>query len=297
MFNFRQLEIFREVIRCQTSVGAAEALGLSQPAVSNAIRLMEGQLGFRLFDRIGNRLVPTPEAHEVYRDSDPLFLMVRSFSQKLKGLKETRSGTLRLLATPPIANALVPQALRAFLAGRPDLHVYFDVRRTDGVIEGLETGFADLGVSLEPNARPGLEAALIGAGQMVCVFPPGHALEARGEVTPVDLRQHRYVGFEHSSRLGGLVSREFFAGAPPESAVEVRYSNTACLLAESGVGVAIVDSFTAIVGSRYRLAWRPLQPRVAVEAYALFPKGRSPKRLVQAFIEELRRAVPAPFPE
>ncbi len=77
MLNLRQLEIFREVIRCQTTVGAAEALAISQPAVSNAIRQIESQLGIPLFDRVGNRLVPTDEAREVMRGSEPIFSLYR----------------------------------------------------------------------------------------------------------------------------------------------------------------------------------------------------------------------------
>lgn len=295
MLNLRQLEIFRETIRCQTTIAAAEVLGLSQPAVSTAIKHMERQLGFQLFDRSGNRLVPTPEALDMYRDSDPIFLMVQSFSRKLQSVRDTRSGNLRMLATPPIANALIPTALRRFTRDRPELHVSFDVRRTDGVIEGLESGFADLGVSLEPYARPGLEAELLGTGQMVCVFAPDHPLAARSEVTPASLAPHKVIGFEPGARLGLLLQREFYGGSAPASAIEVRYSNTACLLAESGIGVALVDSFTGIYGDRYKLDMRPLNPRVPVEAYALYQKARTPKRLVRAFIDELKRAVQEPF--
>lgn len=294
MLNLRQLEIFREVMRCQTTVGAAQTLGLSQPAVSNAIRHMEAQLGFKLFDRVGNRLMATEEAHEVYRDSDPIFMIYRSFAQKLKGLKDTRSGSLRLLATPPLANALAPGALNAFLGPRPDLHTYFDVRRADEIVEWLETGFADLGLLLEAEARPGLERELIGSGQMVCVFPREHPLSARSEVAVSDLAGHAYVALEPEGLLGSLLQREFFGGAAPAGVIQTRYSASACLLAESGVGVAIVDSFTGIVGQRYRLDFRPLSPRVGVNAYALYQKGRGPKRLVRAFIQELKRVASAP---
>lgn len=295
MLNLRQLEIFREVIRCQTTVAAAQGLALSQPAVSTAIKQIERQLGFQLFQRQGNRLIPTPEALEMYRDSDPIFSMVQSFSRKVTALRDTRSGSLRLLATPPIANALVPRALARFASRRPELHVDFDVRRTDGVIEGLESGAADLGASLEPYARPGLEAELIGSGQMVCAMAPDHPLTAKSEIAPAMLAGHRMIGFEPGARLGLLLQRDFFGGTRPPCPIEVRYSNTACLLAEAGLGVALVDSFTAISGSRYRLEVRPLSPRVTVEAYVLYQKARAPKRLVRAFIDELKKAVEPPF--
>ena len=60
--NLRQLEILRAVIRHRTTVAAADELALSQPAVSNALKTMEAQAGFALFERVNNRLFPTTEA-------------------------------------------------------------------------------------------------------------------------------------------------------------------------------------------------------------------------------------------
>lgn len=287
MLNLRQLEIFREVIRCQTTVGAAQALAISQPAVSNAIRQIESQLGIPLFDRVGNRLVPTAEAQEVMRGSEPIFSLYRAFSQKLKDLRDTRTGSLRLLSTPALANALVPRALKSFLATRPDMHVFFDVRRTPGVVEGVETGFVDLGFSLSPQPRSGIEATPICSGQMVCVCPPDHPLADRSEVSAEDLAAWPLIGFEPGSPLGLALSRSFWTPALQQRVmVETRYSGTACLLAESGVGVAVVDSF-AVVGGRYDLVFRPLTPRVPLDAFALTSRSQPMKRVVRAFLSEV----------
>lgn len=288
MLNLRQLEIFREVIRCQTTVGAAEALAISQPAVSNAIRQIEAQLGLPLFDRIGNRLVPTAEAQEVMRGSEPIFSLYQAFSQKLKDLRDTRTGSLRVLSTPSLSNALVPRALTAFLASRPDMHVFFDVRRTPGVVEGVETGFVDLGFSLSPQPRPGIEATAICTGQMVCVCPPDHPLADRSKISATDLAAYPLVGFEPGTPLGFALNQGFWTPALQERVmVETRYSGTACLLAESGVGVAVVDSF-AVVGGRYDLIFRPLSPRVPIQAFALTARGQPPKRVVRAFLKEVK---------
>lgn len=287
MLNLRQLEIFREVIRCQTTVEAAQALAISQPAVSNAIRQIESQLGIPLFERVGNRLVPTAEAQEVMRGSEPIFSLYRAFSQKLKDLRDTRTGSLRLLSTPALANALVPRALKTFLATRPDMHVFFDVRRTPGVVEGVETGFVDLGFSLSPQPRSGIEATPICSGQMVCVCPPDHPLADRSEVSAEDLAAWPLIGFEPGSPLGLALSRSFWTPTLQQRVmVETRYSGTACLLAESGVGVAVVDSF-AVVGGRYNLVFRPLTPRVPIDAFALTSRTQPMKRMVRAFLREV----------
>ncbi|MCF4130002.1 LysR family transcriptional regulator [Methylobacterium sp. SyP6R] len=291
MLNLRQLQIFRELIQCQTTVSVAQSLGLSQPTVSNAIKHMESQLGFALFERSGNRLVPTQEAMDIYRDSEPIFKMMLSFSRRLADVRDTRVGSLRLLATPPIANAVVPSALRSFKSTRPDVSVTFDVHRTDGVIDGVESGRADLGVSLEPYMRPGLEFELIGTGQMVCAFQPGHPIGANHEISEDVIRSYPLICYASDTRFGSLLRREFFNEPPSEGSIEVQYSYTACLLAEAGLGVALVDSFTSIHGSRYKIDVRPLRPGVSVDAYVIYQKSRAPKRLVRAFIDQLKLAI------
>ncbi len=291
MLNLRQLQIFRELIQCQTTVSVAQSLGLSQPTVSNAIKHMESQLGFTLFERSGNRLVPTQEAMDIYRDSEPIFKMMLSFSRRLADVRDTRVGSLRLLATPPIANAVVPSALRSFKSTRPDVGVSFDVHRTEGVIDGVESGRADLGVSLEPYVRPGLEFELIGTGQMVCAFQPGHPIGANQDISEDVIRSHPLICYEADTRFGALLRREFFNEPPAEGSIEVRYSYTACLLAEAGLGVALVDSFTSIHGNRYTIDVRPLRPSVSVDAYVIYQKSRAPKRLVRAFIDQLKVAI------
>src|SRR4051812_48257192 len=71
--NLRQLEILRAVIRHRTTVAAADELALSQPAISNALKAMEAQAGFALFERGNKRLFPTTEAMASYKERRGIF--------------------------------------------------------------------------------------------------------------------------------------------------------------------------------------------------------------------------------
>ena len=119
MLSLRQLEILRAVMRLRTTVGAAKEVGLSQPAISNAIRATEATLGFSLFDRVGNRLVPTEEAIELHRECEPLFLTLQGVRQHAADLRVGRTGRLRLSVTAELADTLVPVALARFMARTP----------------------------------------------------------------------------------------------------------------------------------------------------------------------------------
>lgn len=289
MLTIRQLETFREVMRARTTIAAARILRVSQPAVSNAIRQMEAQIGFDLFERVGNRLVPTPDAEEMFRDSEAIFSLYHAFSHRIESRRKSAAGNLRIVATPPLANALIPGAVRDLLATRPDVRVSIDTRRIDGVLESVETRMADIGFALNPPEREGLVCERIATAQMVCAFAPGHPLEEKVAVSASDLEEFPIVLYEPKSRLNLLLEHSFMTARMRRNAVaEVRYSSLACLLAEAGLGVTLVDSLTGIVGARYRLSFRPLWPPHPVPVCILTRGGEPAKRVQQAFLSELR---------
>ncbi len=291
MLTLRQLETFREVVRSRTTVGAAKTLRVSQPAVSNAIRQMEAQVGFDLFERVGNRLVPTPDAEEMFRDSEAIFSLYHAFTHRIESRQQSAAGNLRIVATPPLANALIPRALKEFLETRPGVRVTIDTRRIDGVFESVVTRMADIGFALGPPERDGLIRDELATAQMVCAFPPGHPLESKVAVSPGDLEGYPMVLYEPSSRLNLLLTRSFLTPKLRENAVaEVRYSSLACLMAEAGLGVTLVDSLTAIAGGRYRLSFRPLYPTQPVPVCVVVRGGEPSKRVQTAFLAELRRS-------
>ena len=291
MLTLRQLETFREVMRSRTTVGAARALRVSQPAVSNSIRQMEAQIGFELFERAGNRLVPTPDAEEMFRDSEAIFSLYHAFTHRIESRQQSAAGNLRLVGTPPLANALIPGAVKEFLVARPAVRVSVDTRRIDGVLESVATRMADIGFALNPPEREGLVREELATAQMVCAFPPGHPLEDKVAVSSADLAGYPLVLYEPQSRLNLLLTRSFLTPQLRENAVaEVRYSSLACLMAEAGLGVTLVDSLTGIAGGRYRLCFRPLYPTQSVPVCVIFRGGEPAKRVQSAFLADLRRS-------
>ncbi|MDP0928927.1 LysR family transcriptional regulator [Paracoccus onubensis] len=291
MFTLRQLEIFREVVRARTTIGAAKALNVSQPLVSNMIRQMETKIGFPLFERFGNRLVPTPDADEIYQDSDSIFSIYQAFTHRIEARQRSESGHLRVVGTPPMANALIPRALKEFVSKRPAVRVHLDTRRITGVLESVQTRTADIGLGLNPPEREGLAYEVLAMAQMVCVFPPGHPLENKLALTSQDLTGVPLILYEQNSSLDLAISRDILTAELRSQAIaEVRYSSVACLMAEVGMGVAFVDSLTASVGDRYRLSARPLFPSQPVPICLITRKGEPAKRIQANFLAELRRS-------
>ncbi|MGE0751618.1 MAG: LysR family transcriptional regulator [Variibacter sp.] len=287
--NLRQIELLRAVVRCETTVRAARELSLSQPAVSNAIKHLESQVGFPLFERVNNRLFPTPEARELYNDSDPIFSMHAALEAKVEDLRANRSGHVRIMATPPLGYSVIPVALKNFLAKRPKTRVSFDVRRFEGIIENVDNGVAELGFVMGlSDDHKGVDSECFFSERMVCVMRRDHPFAEKSVITPADLKRTAYIALQRGTQMGTIVRQAFEkAGEAFSFAVEVRYCNTACVLAEAGVGVAIVDPLSPLAAGS-DLIVRRFEPEAIVSASAVRSRKRPLSRTAEAFLREVR---------
>jgi DNA-binding transcriptional LysR family regulator len=252
---------------------------------------METQAGFALFERVNNRLFPTTEAMALYKESEAIFALHAKLENRVRDLRECRSGHLSIVSTPPLAYSVIPQALSGFLHSRPQARVFFDVRRYEGIIDGVTSRVAELGFALGLSHHPGIAHEAVHSGEMVCVLPPRHPLAERPVIAASDLTDVPFIGLERGTRLGEAVRESFAqAGAPFQPTVEVRYCNTACVLAAAGVGAAVVDPFSPRQGGSQDLIVRPFTPRTPAVAYMLWSEAEPLSRLAKAFLNDVRQA-------
>lgn len=292
--SLRLLEIFGSMMRCQTTVEAAEELGISQPAVSAGIKQLESQLGITLFTRVKRRLQPTEEAREIFIEIEPVFTLLRSFGSRVRDMKSGKAGRLRIMATPPLGHTVVPGTLKRFLSRRKEVSVLYDVRRLENVVEAVEFGIVDVGLVLALDSHPAVEVRPIHRGDMVCLVPQGHEFGTEPVITPRMLARRGFVGLELASRIGQHLHRAFERSATPyEPQVEVRYCHTAAVLANAGIGVAVVDQFTARFLADDSLLRKPFEPAVSISASILTRSIFPPSRIAAEFIEELQASFAA----
>lgn len=287
--KLRQLELLRAVIRYETTVRAAQELGMSQPAVSNAIKHMESQLGFALFERVNNRLFATPEARMIYEESEHLFQVYDAFGERIKDLKDNRLGSIRLLASPPLGHSVIPAALRSFHARHPKVATHFDIRGYTTIVECIEAGSAEMGFIIGNGDDNGLQSEVFFSEPLVCVMPPDHPLVALKEIRPADIVGHSFISLQASTGMGRL-TRSIFdeCKVPFRFNVEVRYGNTACVLVQSGVGVALVDTLSAMTCAGDWLVVRPFVPARNVIASAIWSHKRPLSKSATMFLRDVR---------
>lgn len=286
----RQIEVFRMVMRCGTLTGAAEALNVSQPALSQILLHTEDELGFKLFLRVKGRLIPTPEAEELYPEVERLFGDLEMLRRRARDLKHGKAGVVRLAASAPPSLSLVPEALRHFRAAHPDMRVLSYVVPAEIVVGMLDRDQAGLGIAMTDQPMPFIETEIIGHTKVVCVLPAGHRLAEREAVAAGDLEGETLISYRAESLPGQLLrsalGREGLSFQPE---MEIDVSIIALAFVQQGLGIAVVDGLLPW-HSFPGLVTRPFLPEVALPLCLLTSTRRPLSRSHELLRSHLRTA-------
>ncbi|GGF31708.1 LysR family transcriptional regulator [Aliidongia dinghuensis] len=259
--NLRQIEVFRAIMLTGGISDAARSLNVSQPNVSRLIRHTEDRLGIKLFERIKGRLYPTVEALTLYEEVEKAYVGIRQIRDMAQDLALSRIGRLRLVCSPSLGLALLPNAVTVFRAQRPGLRISLEILPQAALLERVLTHQADLGISMFPSDHPNLQVERLRRGRLVCVLPATHVLATLPVVTPADIAGHALISYDRDTPQGQLIEQAFAdARVPRDIAVEVRFGHTACALVQAGAGVALVDEFSVTGGIFPDLTVRPFRP-------------------------------------
>jgi DNA-binding transcriptional LysR family regulator len=286
------MEVFRAVMREGTVTDAAKLLGLSQPSVTELLKHTEAKLGFRLFDRFKGRLRPTPEAHVLFEEVEAIFERVRVLYRSSEALRETKLGSLNIATISALGLSFIPSILGLFLATRPDVRSRLLVKRRFDLIGAIVTEGIDVGFSFQSANDPRIIRREITQRGLVSIFPSGHELGRRGHVSVQDLACWPLVTYASTQGLGSIIDGLFAeAGVTPRSVAEVEDIAQAWSLVQTGIGVSVVDPFSALHGMFPGVEARPLDSNILLTLDALLPRQRPISGLTKAFLADIAAAL------
>ncbi len=294
--TYRQLEVLRAATRHGTVTAAADALDVSQPAVSMMLRECQAAAGFPLFVRRRGRLHPTAELVVILAEMDRVFEGLARIDRLIEGIRDGNVGSVVAAATPALADHLLPRAIAAFRRSRPGIHVALQTMDNLGVIDAVVRERVDLGFVLTPSVVPGLQLVTLDETELVCAVTASHALAARDSVTVHDLPAWPLIGVPRGLPLGDLVEAAFAAeGLRLRIAIEVTQTSVALSLVRAGAGIAIVDPYGAMSGLSADLRLLPLRPRLIVGAAAVIQRGQAVSRAARLLMATARRIAKNPL--
>ena len=172
--TFDQLRIFLAVAEREHVTRAAEALHLTQSAVSGAIHALEERHGVRLFHRVGRGIQLTEEGRVFLDEAKAIVALVRNAENTLADLSGVKRGALTIFASQTTASYWLPQHLVAFQGSYPGIDLRLEVGNTAQCAKAVLAGTADLGFIEGTVVEPSLQTETVARDRLVVVVGRGH---------------------------------------------------------------------------------------------------------------------------
>lgn len=292
--NPRQIEAFRAVILTGSVTGAAQIMRITQPAVSRLIRDLQQSLEITLFERRGTRLLPTSEGLSLYGEVERSFVGLDRIAQAALDLRTRRAGTLRIAALPALANGFLPRFVGRFLADRPKIDVGLYGLASHVVLDWVASGQCDLGFAAVPVEHPTVSLVPMPSIPVMAVMPPSHRLARKKRLQPKDFEGEAFISLGPFTLLRHRIDGAFADhSVTRQLRVETPLSEIACALVASGVGVSMVDPFTAQEYRTRGIVARPFEPRINFEFAALYSRQRGLSGIARDLVDLFSKHVEA----
>ena len=286
--NYRQLQAFRAVMEAGTVVGAAQLLNISQPSVSAHIANLEHTLKIQLFLRQGGRVVPTAEAHLLHEEAGHVVRGMARLRRLAADIQQLEAGRLVVGAYPALSSIVLPRFIGSFAKLHPKLHLAFLPEASMRIAELVASKQLDIGLMTMPVIDPATTCDLIYETASVCVLPKDHPLAEAEAIDASDLRDEVFIALGREDGSRQAVDRSFEdAGTRVDPRFEAHFSDSACALVAEGLGVSVVDPYSA---ERWRgqIAILPFKPNVPCHVYLTRSRSHVPSLLQEAFEQGLR---------
>lgn len=286
-----QLEIFSLVAELQGFTSAAHRLGISQSAVSHAIKALEQELGVELFRRHQTLVEPSDIGVQLLGRARAMLGLASTLQQEAADARGMKRGTLRIGSFGPTASIrLLPNILGHFRQVYPGIEIHVDEGPDRQVMQWLDERRVDVGFVVLEQERFDTVALL--EDQLVVLLPAGHPLTAQAALPLQALCDAPFILTEAGS--SELVTR-LFSQAQLQPRVRYRCAQLLSTLeaVSRGDGLSIVAqaSLPAAADSRYVV--RPLAPRVPRQIGLAVLDRRHCSPATLAFIAVAQKLYPA----
>ena len=201
----RELAAFVAAVDARTLYAAADALALTQSAVTKRIAALERRVGRPLLERSRSGVLPTAAGRALYPEARAA-LAALDRARRSVGDAQAAS-TLQVAASHTVAGYLLPGWLAGFRAERGTLRIAVEVVNSPGVLDAVRGGRAELGFVEGIDALDGLESQLLLTDELECVVRPGHRFVRRRAIRPAELLDEPWIAREAASGTRAVAER------------------------------------------------------------------------------------------
>jgi len=283
--RLRHIEIFHAIYTTGSITNAAKILHVSQPSVSKVLAHAEMQLGFHLFDRVKGKLIPTDEAEMLFDEVDKIYQQMRSIKNTAENIKKSEHGNINLGLTPALGFNTVPSAVANYHHQYPNVNFNIQTVHNDEVMQALLEHKCDLAVLFSPNIMAGVTSIECAQSELVIVYPKSLFPEQPSELTFAQLEETEFIDIGDSGPLGDMLwTRMMEENIPLQSSIKVQTYFIAARLVAQGVGICVVDKYTAQGNLTENMAYASFEPKLSFSVNVLHLESRRLSQVAKEFI-------------
>jgi DNA-binding transcriptional LysR family regulator len=276
--KLRHLEIFYAVMTCGSLSRAAESLNISQPAASKALKNAELKLGFKLFQRVRGKLLPSSEALTLFEKAQSIYQDLDNLRLLADNLARDPRAKITLGCLPSLGLSLVPELVTDFYQQNSNLVMTLTTEHTETLVKKLDLREIDLALTLQPVQQGEIITTLIAEVPLVYIDRDYR----QGAVDIKEIDQQRWISPGPHSLSAAIPPRRDFS----TTRLNVQTYYMATEFVKRGIGCSITDIFSA----RHNLSpemIHPITPPMKINLCLLRRADVSLSPITQKFVDFL----------
>jgi len=285
--TLRQLRAFVLVARLGSFTRAAQAMHLTQSALSLLVRELEGAIDSRLFDRTTRAVALTAAGSDFFPRAERVLAELESAIAGVDKLVARERGRVVVAAPLILSSTYLPPILAAFGAKYPGIEVVLQDTLPNQVLPLVRGGAADVGIGTFASDEADIHRTLLFSESMAAAFPAGHAFSRLQQLTWTDVAQEPVLALSRGSVFRDLTEAGFAAaGLMLKPAREANYAGSLIGMVDAGLGVAILPGYAVKLTDPARIGWRRIEnPLIDREVSLVQRAGFSLSHAAQGFVD------------
>lgn len=290
--EFRHLKTFVTIAKLGSFVQAAVAQGYAQSSITNHIHTLETELGVRLFERLGHRVVLTAQGKSLLSYAEQMLRLSTEAAKSIAN-SDILHGTLTIGTNESLGAYRLPPLLQAYRKAYPQVELILKFANCDVICDDIRKNTMDVGVIINNQVKEhDLVVEEISREQMLFLADPNHWLAQKEAVRPWDLAETCVIltapGCSYRLTLEKIFKD---SGLKPQSILEAGSIETIKQLVMIGLGIAMLPRFTVekelAEGRMHAICWAGPIPDYAIQLVHHKDKWLSPT--LQAFFQAVRQ--------
>jgi DNA-binding transcriptional LysR family regulator len=290
--DVRDLQVFLSVSKHLNYTRAGEEINLSQPSVSVRVRQLETELGVKLFEQLGKKVVLTDAGQLLVPYANRVMAAVDDAHHAIDELQGLERGSMRIGASTTPGMYLIPQVVSRFKQSHPKIEIRLRIKDTREVENGVLNNEFDFGFVGGHLAAEEVSAVPWLTDELLLVVSPTHRLAGRKTIKKRDLQVERFIVRESGSATRATIFAQL-QQVDFELATVIELENPESIkrAVQSGLGIAFISKFAiaAELKAKTLTAIRVRDLTINRELKIVHRKDKHLSRAALAFIEMARR--------